>query len=697
MALKVLRGRPGEGSVTQATRQRLMREARAMAKIRHRNVIIVHDVQTIDEIDFVAMELIEGGNLAQWLGDEPRSWREIVEVYLAAGAGLAAAHKVGLVHRDFKPANVLVGKDGRVVVTDFGLARTQGEMPGRPVSRDSDVDRTGAASSDDSVGSGRRGTGADRRAASGSALTPEAIQVDPGGPTALHPRAISPGVAMPVTPGGLAGDLALEATVHADDISLTRTGMVVGTPAYMAPEQHLGHAVDARADQFSFCVALYEGLYSRRPFLGDSFTELRDAILCGAPLSLPRRPRLPGPVRHALRRGLRRDAEARFPSMEALLAELRRGLGVRRRRLLIAATTAALAIAVAIGGALGGFVERKAPMAAVYQCETTAERFAELWNDRVARDLQQSFDDSGSTCSNSALVGVTDRFADFHRAWLEVHDEVCQSPQDGEQELVFHRRMGCLLDQRQRFTTLLDELGHADAEAVEHAVESSTLLPRPEQCRNGDSSSLVLNRPEAPDEERIAVVEMRGQLAELAALNAVGRGDGVAERARAIIERAQALDHKPLEALALLRLGESRIAVGATEDARVALLKAVHVAEHGLRDDLVARARVALAELAVAEPGSSEVAEALRRARMAVDRHRDLPELHGRLLAAEARALHHAGQPGRALAALTRAKAAFEQAGLRMRAARIMAKMAHIHAEQHRTQSAVDLVTAAER
>ena len=169
VAVKVLR--PG-GSVHLSTlkpRERFVREARVGAKFSHPNVIAVHDVGTINAAEdplaaqqiegeapasssgvFIIMELIDGDNLQGWLHEEPRSWREILRVFLAAGRGLAAAHEAGIVHRDFKPSNVLLGSsaDGRVKdtdikVADFGLAvrRTEAERFDSIESKDS-VDAT---------------------------------------------------------------------------------------------------------------------------------------------------------------------------------------------------------------------------------------------------------------------------------------------------------------------------------------------------------------------------------------------------------------------------------------------------------------------------------------------------------------------------------------------------------------------------
>ncbi|MGH9885234.1 MAG: protein kinase domain-containing protein, partial [bacterium] len=123
VAIKVLNHAPFAGGEGEPVPDRLRREAQAMALLAHPNVVTVYDVGTIDDCIFIAMELIEGCTLARWLAGGRRSWREVVAMFLLAGRGLAAAHTAGLVHRDFKPDNVLVGDDGRVRVADFGFAR----------------------------------------------------------------------------------------------------------------------------------------------------------------------------------------------------------------------------------------------------------------------------------------------------------------------------------------------------------------------------------------------------------------------------------------------------------------------------------------------------------------------------------------------------------------------------------------------
>ena len=248
VALKLLH--PSAGSAH--LEARLLREAKAMARLAHHpEVVPVYDAGRHGAQLFIAMEFVEGGTLRAWLATRPRSWREIVAVFQRAGRGLAHAHARGLVHRDFKPDNVLVGRDGRVRVTDFGLARVLRDVADAAPISSGPTHRAGA-----------------RRAV---------------------------------------------------DASLTRTGTLVGTPAYMAPEQLDGGNADARSDIFSFCVALYEALYGERPFKGSTVAQLRDVTSRGR-ISPPRGDRgVPRGLGRALRMGLRPRSEDRHASMAALL------------------------------------------------------------------------------------------------------------------------------------------------------------------------------------------------------------------------------------------------------------------------------------------------------------------------------------------------------------------------------------------
>jgi predicted Ser/Thr protein kinase len=266
VAIKVLRG----NAIGDTAKQRLLREAQGTAKLSHENVIVVHEVGTHGDQIYLAMEYVAGQTLRRW--QARKEWREILDHYVRAARGLQAAHDAGLVHRDFKPDNVLVGNDGRVRVTDFGLVAATGA-------------RTESAGSQNS----------------GSEL----------------------------------------------DSTLTQTGAVLGTPRYMAPEQHLGEPVDARADQFAFCVALYEALYGQPPFIGATYAEISASVIEAKPAPVPATD-VPQSVTDAVLRGLRRDREDRHRSMRELVSALAvDAAAVRRKRwpILVALAGGAAAIA----------------------------------------------------------------------------------------------------------------------------------------------------------------------------------------------------------------------------------------------------------------------------------------------------------------------------------------------------------------
>jgi serine/threonine-protein kinase len=279
VALKLLRPDAAASGSRDAS-ARLLREAQAMAQLSHPNVITLYDVGTRGDEVFLAMELIEGGTLSQWMHEQRRDWREVLALFRKAGDGLAAAHEAGLVHRDFKPDNVLVGRDGRVRVTDFGLARF-------------------AASP-----------------------APASSRAREHAPTALA-------------------------------ASLTGAGTLVGTPAYMSPEQLAGQPADARSDLFAFCVALYEGLFGERPFTGANLVELEGAIVRGEVRrpSMAHAGRVPAWLRRVVESGLAASPARRPASMRALLGSLDAGLS-RRRWVRGAAATGVVVAAGAIAALL---------------------------------------------------------------------------------------------------------------------------------------------------------------------------------------------------------------------------------------------------------------------------------------------------------------------------------------------------------
>lgn len=258
VAIKVLRANKNE---QHSDTPRLLREAQALAKLSHPNVVAIHDVGFSNGHVWLAMELIHGKTMRLWLQDRRRHWRDVLKVMLEAGQGLIAAHNSGLLHRDFKPDNIMVGDDGRVWVMDLGLARSF-EGPS-PVTTSPDAD------------------------------TVHAAEVD-----ALSMR-------------------------------LTHSGSILGTPAYMAPEQLQGRPADARTDVFSFCVTLWEALFGQRPFAGDTFAELAANVLTGTTRGTPTKTTVPRWLKLACLRGLRSDPKDRWQSADSMVRALSRRSQVR--------------------------------------------------------------------------------------------------------------------------------------------------------------------------------------------------------------------------------------------------------------------------------------------------------------------------------------------------------------------------------
>lgn len=264
------------------SKARFMREAQAIAKLSHPSVIVVHDVGTFEDRVFIAMELIDGCTLGHWLRSQPRTWREVLRVFIAAGRGLHHAHEANLVHRDFKPDNVMIRVDGQVRVTDFGLVRSAA------------AEQT---------------------------------------PTEDNLPAAAPTIVSGVDLGGTVVLSAVSAQPGGAEVKLTETGVVMGTPSYMAPEQFFSRPADARSDQFSFCVALYEGLFGKKPFAGATISALTSSVVSGAIEPPPERTEVPVIVWQALRRGLSVSPHNRYPSMHELLTDLGRYPEPPRRKL----------------------------------------------------------------------------------------------------------------------------------------------------------------------------------------------------------------------------------------------------------------------------------------------------------------------------------------------------------------------------
>ena len=341
IALKLVH--PGHHDPDASARSR--REAQALARLSHPNVVQVYEVGEYQGQVYLAMEFVPGHTLRAWQTQTPRPWRTIVAMYLQAGRGLAAAHARGLVHRDFKPDNVLVGDDDqRPRVLDFGLAR----VPARHLSQE--------------------------------------------------PSNLSPGTSPP--------DLSPEPDLRDQGAArLTTPGAVLGTPAYMAPEQLDGADADPRSDLFSFCTALHEALHGARPFAGDTRTALRAAFHRGTP-TRPRAADLPAWLQRTIERGLAEDPAARWPAMDPLLAALARDPTRWRRR----AALALLLVALLAAGlhALLSAREHQQALALADEQARRAAATAELGRSDAARAREQLRSDARRLATQSGLHADSD-------------------------------------------------------------------------------------------------------------------------------------------------------------------------------------------------------------------------------------------------------------------------------------------------
>lgn len=538
VALKVLR--PELGELAAGVERRLVRESKAQARLSHANVVAVYDVGTFEGQVFIAMELIDGHTMGEWLRAEPRNVADILDVFVRAGRGLQAAHEAGLVHRDFKPDNVLIGDDGRVCVADFGLARAFG------------------ASHDDT-----------------SDAEPAAISVSS---------------------------------------SLTHTGTVVGTPAYMAPEQQAGRPTDARTDVFSFCVALYEALYGERPFPGTHALELRAAIARGDVQRPPRGSRVPAWLRRVVLRGLRAAPEDRYPSMRALLRAL-----VRARRPWLLAAAGAAGAALVTGAvlvyAIGGGDTRHPT------CDDDRASFARVWDDERRDRVRESVlavDSPEARARWRQIERSIDRFA---AEWSATRVESCEATRAGHQsEQMLDQRAQCLDDQLTRLGHVTSLLEQPDPQMIEYALDSLRGIPRLDGC----SAAALLHRavPEPADREtREQVDAIRVEIARGDVLRLAGRYADAQAVLEPLAERAAATAYRPIEADALYALGIVRWVLEELEPAHDTLRRAAYAAEAGRHDERAVDSWTALIEVAAISLGDAERArDYAERARAGIER-----------------------------------------------------------------------------
>jgi serine/threonine-protein kinase len=480
VALKVVRSR-GLDAEAQA---RLVVEARAMAKLSHPNVVAIFDVedQADNGVVVLVMEYVAGSDLKTWLrrGDHP--WQDVLARFLDAGHGLAAAHQAGILHRDFKPANVLVDDTNRAKVTDFGLAKRQG-----------DTSISGGDYEDS------RESGSD----------------------------------------------------------LTAAGVVMGTPRYMSPEQHMAGGVTERSDQYAFCIALWEGLVGTAPFSGEHLAEDK---LEGPPpwpkAGIPRR------ITDAIRRGISADPRARWPDMDTLLEALAYDPARIRNRWLLGLTAAGV-----LG--LGAAAWQSWSAQQAQRCSGASEQIGASWNEDRRAALESAFRESGLAYADTTGAKIQTVLDGYAAQWAEVHTEACEATTvRGEQSAaVMDLRMACLhraaLDMEAIIAVLAD--AGADPQIVKKADSVLAGLSPLSRCSDVEALQEDADPPRPEDSE--AVDSIRSRITEMYAHSAAGRFDEAQGAQADALELLGTVDYEPVRTEVMLAQAELLDKQGKYDDA----------------------------------------------------------------------------------------------------------------------------------
>ncbi len=438
------------------TRDRFAREARVLGRLRHPNVVAAFERGTAQGHDFVAMEYVEGGNLRQWLNAEPRTPDEVVDKFVQAARGLAAAHDAGILHRDFKPDNVLVGADGRAQVADFGLA---------------------------------------------------------GGPRS---DSTDPSIAEP-------------------DEELTLSGVVVGTPAYMAPEVRGGAAASESSDQYSFCVSLFEALLGDRPPRRD---DERVPSSTGDVVVPRGTGRIPARVRVALRRGLRADPAERWPSLRALAGQLERSRGSARERWFLAGGLLAASVAVV---ALARTSDEP--------CDRAGRSIDAVWNEARMRAVQTALVHGQATPSTEVVDRVLSRLDDYAASLVSQAQQACQAHElRAEQTAETHDlRLRCIGRRQVELDEYLKVLEEGGPNTSLTAPSSVSQLIPASVCADTEALHDVRPPPEDPW-LRARVAGVQRMIARIVSLRSAGRMKEVPALLDGVRDLAEEIDDPTLTA-----------------------------------------------------------------------------------------------------------------------------------------------------
>ncbi len=544
-------------ALSSQAKERFAREAETLGKLRHPNVLEVFDVGECDGEPYFVMEFVEGQSLEVWC--RGRATREVLQCLRGAGRGLAAAHAAGVLHRDFKPSNVIVGPEHRPKVGDFGLAGV------------------------------------------------DVVQTAP-----------------------LEGE-------RTD--SLTKTGAILGTLPYMAPELLEGGKASVASDQFAFCVTLHEALYGSRPFHGVDARELAVAIRRGEIPPAPAGVVVPGRARRALLRGLSPQPSGRFPSMRALLRELRPGRG---------RSTVGLVVGVsgllAVSGAYGLLSTR--PSA----CSVFKHALDGVYDSSIRRRIENGFSASTLPYAKASLRSTLEGLDAYAGQWVEGSSQTCRASERGVLPGdALDRRTRCFKHAAQGLDAMVQMLESADETHLESGGELLAALPNLHLCSDPDALARFGVLP-ANAAEVAQAATLEPIMSQADAKIVVDDFDGAWDLLQQHSAALQAASYPPLRVRALWLRARVLRARQDLEGARSAGLQAHELAvEHRLDAD-ASRTAVVLGSIA-ARRGNSQEAERWFELALALAQGGGFKHLKAFTLATASRFYEERGQLDRAVEA----------------------------------------------
>jgi tetratricopeptide (TPR) repeat protein/predicted Ser/Thr protein kinase len=473
VALKRLRAK----SMGLDGRARFEQEARAMASLSHPNVVGVYDVEVLEDSQLVlVMEYVDGPTLRTWIRQATRPWQDVLEPFLDAAKGLAAAHRAGLLHRDFKPANVLVTPE-QAKVTDFGLAKRAKDITG--------------------TGSGTSSTRWD----------------------------------------------------DTDEDDLTRAGEVMGTPRYMAPEQHHGRELTPAVDQYAFCVALWEALTTSAPFTGEDLARKKSK-------GPPEWPTTCGPrwLGEALRRGMQPRPDRRWPDMEALIMALSRDPTHRRSRILRGAALAGM-LAAAGGAAYAAGSDGPGP------CSGSELQLEQEWGTQARADVRVGVTSVDVVYAQALWERVDRRLDEYAQEWISEHRSACEATVRKEHSAALRDlRVGCLDRGRIAFRAVTNLLENADVDVLRSVDTMIDELPDLARC--GDLAALQEGTNPPASDEAAAVASIRDALELVKVDRLAAHFDSAEDQLSELVAPLRAIDYRPVHGEYHLERGKLLVARG---------------------------------------------------------------------------------------------------------------------------------------